>query len=249
MNKTMNQVLGFVFLLLFSVVAAADSLAEDTTHSHDDQAAVWTPKNAPVSGVPKNPIPINSTMAEDSGHIFNFYDEESGDYFIDAIGKFYGFKSISTQVTSMTGPGQGPPIHRHDTEELFLVLEGIGKFSINGEIHLVEAPAMIHVPAMVPHNVTTGGEGKNTVVTIYPTNQRTMEILPDHEDPFAAEKDQSAEIEIMQATFQAMIAKYDTNGDNRLDYSEIPEQTLYDINLFDINQDKHLDMDDLAGVR
>ena len=141
--------------------------------------------NAPVTGVEVNPIPINAGLAEESGHIFNFYDEESGDYFIDVIGKFYGFKGISTQVTSMTGPGQGPPVHRHDTEELFVVLEGIGKFSLEGKVYAVEAPAMIYIPEMAAHNVTTGGEGKNTVVTIYPTNQRTIEVLPDREDPFA----------------------------------------------------------------
>ena len=46
-----------------------------------------------------------------------------------------------------------------------------------------------------------------------------------------------------------MIDNYDRDGDSRLNYDEIPPQTLHDINLFDVNRDRYLDMDDLGGVR
>lgn len=208
----------------------------------------WSAINAPVEGVKQNPIPINAALAAETGHIFNYVDEKTGDYFIDAIGKFHGFKSMSAQVTSMTGPDQGPPVHRHSTEELFVVLEGTGKFFLDGKVHVVEAPAMVYIPEMAAHNVTSAGDGKNTLVTFYPTNQRTIELLP-IEDRFAKDKQGSHEIELMSATYKSMIAHNDQDGDGRLNAKEIPAQTQYDIHLFDGNQDGFLDMKDIDMVR
>jgi quercetin dioxygenase-like cupin family protein len=48
-------------------------------------------------------------------------------------------------------PGGGPPPHRHDFEESFIVLEGEIEATFRGEKSVVRAGATAHVPANAPH--------------------------------------------------------------------------------------------------
>ena len=48
-------------------------------------------------------------------------------------------------------PGGGPPPHRHDFEETFIVLEGEMEATFRGQKSLVRAGDMINIPANAPH--------------------------------------------------------------------------------------------------
>jgi len=48
-------------------------------------------------------------------------------------------------------PGGGPPPHRHDFEESFIVLEGEIEATFRGQRSSVRAGATIHIPANAPH--------------------------------------------------------------------------------------------------
>lgn len=48
-------------------------------------------------------------------------------------------------------PGGGPPPHRHDFEETFILLEGSLDATFRGEKTTVRAGQMIHIPANAPH--------------------------------------------------------------------------------------------------
>ena len=47
--------------------------------------------------------------------------------------------------------GGGPPLHRHDFEEMFTVLEGELAFIFRGETATVRAGSSVNIPANAPH--------------------------------------------------------------------------------------------------
>jgi quercetin dioxygenase-like cupin family protein len=48
-------------------------------------------------------------------------------------------------------PGGGPPPHRHDFEETFVIVEGEIEATFRGEKRMVKAGDTIHIPANAPH--------------------------------------------------------------------------------------------------
>lgn len=48
-------------------------------------------------------------------------------------------------------PGGGPPLHRHDFEETFIVLEGEMEATFRGQKTVVSAGETLHIPANAPH--------------------------------------------------------------------------------------------------
>jgi quercetin dioxygenase-like cupin family protein len=48
-------------------------------------------------------------------------------------------------------PGGGPPPHRHDFEETFIVLEGAIEATFRGEKSVVQAGDTVNIPANAPH--------------------------------------------------------------------------------------------------
>ena len=55
-------------------------------------------------------------------------------------------------IDMLVPPGGGPPPHRHDFEEAFMLLEGELAFTFRGETRTVAAPATVAVPANAPHS-------------------------------------------------------------------------------------------------
>ncbi len=48
-------------------------------------------------------------------------------------------------------PGGGPPPHRHDFEETFILLEGEMEATFRGKKRIVRAGETLHIPANAPH--------------------------------------------------------------------------------------------------
>lgn len=57
-----------------------------------------------------------------------------------------------TLIDMYVPPGGGPPLHRHDFEETFTVVEGRLDISFRGTARSVTAGSTIHVPANAPHH-------------------------------------------------------------------------------------------------
>jgi quercetin dioxygenase-like cupin family protein len=55
-------------------------------------------------------------------------------------------------------PGGGPPPHRHDFEETFILLEGELQATFRGAKSLVKAGDTVHIPANAPHQFHNAGD-------------------------------------------------------------------------------------------
>jgi quercetin dioxygenase-like cupin family protein len=53
-------------------------------------------------------------------------------------------------------PGGGPPPHRHDFEETFLLLEGEIEATFRGKKRVIKAGETVHIPANAPHRFHNG---------------------------------------------------------------------------------------------
>jgi quercetin dioxygenase-like cupin family protein len=62
----------------------------------------------------------------------------------DTAGRF-------TVIDMHVPPGGGPPPHRHDFEESFILLDGELQATFRGEKRIVRAGETIHIPANAPH--------------------------------------------------------------------------------------------------
>jgi quercetin dioxygenase-like cupin family protein len=104
-------------------------------------------------------------------------------------------------------PGGGPPPHRHDFEETFILLEGEMEATFRGKKSTVRAGETLNIPANAPHqfhNVSTGsvrmlcicspaGQENFFVEVGVPVSTRTTP------PPKLGEKEQSAFIEKVKA--------------------------------------------------
>lgn len=62
-------------------------------------------------------------------------------------------------IEMLVPDGGGPPLHRHDFEEMFSLLEGELEFTFRGKSQTVRAGSTVNVPANAPHafkNVSGG---------------------------------------------------------------------------------------------
>jgi mannose-6-phosphate isomerase-like protein (cupin superfamily) len=55
--------------------------------------------------------------------------------------------------------GNGPSLHRHPYEEIFVVKEGEARFTADGEERVVRAGEVVIVPAGVAHGFVNSGGG------------------------------------------------------------------------------------------
>ncbi len=56
-----------------------------------------------------------------------------------------------TLIDMLIPPGGGPPLHRHDFEEVFTLLEGEIELTFRGEVLTARAGETVHIPANAPH--------------------------------------------------------------------------------------------------
>ena len=54
-------------------------------------------------------------------------------------------------IDMLVPPGGGPPLHRHDFEEMFAVLDGEIELTFRGETHRAGTGAVVNIPANAPH--------------------------------------------------------------------------------------------------
>ena len=64
-------------------------------------------------------------------------------------------------------PGQGQPLHDHpDQDKFYFVLEGNGRFTVDGSSQVCGAGELILAPAGVPHGVSNEADAPLTFITV-----------------------------------------------------------------------------------
>lgn len=93
-------------------------------------------------------------------------------------GRDYGEVNVSLIFVD-AGPGQGPRLHRHRYEEIFIVMEGQSQFPVGA--HTVEARPgqIIIVRPNVAHRFVNSGEGRLRQIDIHPSGTFVTEWLED----------------------------------------------------------------------
>ena len=76
-------------------------------------------------------------------------------------------------------PGQGPRLHRHPYEEVFVVHEGRAAFTAGEETLVAGAGQVVVVPAGTPHKFVNAGEGWLRLVSVQPRPETEGEWLED----------------------------------------------------------------------
>jgi mannose-6-phosphate isomerase-like protein (cupin superfamily) len=196
----------------------------------------------PTEVTPGNTFRLGLPFVLANQSLFNYWDIHSGNYFIEMEGEHYGWDNATIQVAE-AGPGIGPPIHAHDTEEIFVLAEGRIAFTVNGEIVDMTGPAVVRVPPGTPHNVTTLG-ARNKLVTFFSANRPGSGPV-DAPDPFAHVKRQgTAERDAMIANFSKVLADFDADGDGRLSHDEAPILIKRQFDRYDTDHDGFITLDD-----
>lgn len=76
---------------------------------------------------------------------------------VTLAGSQNGLKHLSIWKNSIA-PGGATPPHRHDCEEVVLVLAGCGELHLDGQVHRFGPDTTLIVPRNVPHQILTVGD-------------------------------------------------------------------------------------------
>lgn len=88
----------------------------------------------------------------------------------------HGLETISLMLGEVQ-PGDGPRLHRHDYEEVFVVAEGHGSFVIGDQTVEAGPGDIVLVPAGVPHRFSNAGDGLLRVTAVHGAAQVAIEWL------------------------------------------------------------------------
>jgi mannose-6-phosphate isomerase-like protein (cupin superfamily) len=80
-------------------------------------------------------------------------------------------------------PGDGPSLHRHPYEEIFIVQEGEALFVADGAERTARAGEVVIVPADTPHRFTSTGEGRLRQIDIHVSPRFVTEWLDEAAQP------------------------------------------------------------------
>ena len=101
-----------------------------------------------------------------ASQLVRFYDPP-GEYGYALEGRDYGFEALSI-IISDTQPGGGPPLHSHETEEAHVLQEGAYRALIGDRRIDVAGPAVVRVPAGVPHTFVNTSDHVIHVIGVIP---------------------------------------------------------------------------------
>ncbi len=76
-------------------------------------------------------------------------------------------------------PGNGPKLHKHPYEEVFVVPEGTATFTVGDEVVEASGGQIVVVPAGAPHKFVNSGARRLRQIDINPSEQFITEWLED----------------------------------------------------------------------
>jgi quercetin dioxygenase-like cupin family protein len=63
-----------------------------------------------------------------------------------------------TIVVGISPPGQQIPLHRHDYEEIFIVHQGTGTYTVGDQTYEVQEGEVVLIPSGIPHAFSNRSE-------------------------------------------------------------------------------------------
>jgi mannose-6-phosphate isomerase-like protein (cupin superfamily) len=82
-------------------------------------------------------------------------------------------------IITETYPGGGPPLHVHECEEAYVLLEGTLRCIQGEQRYDASAPCIVKIPAGVPHTFVNIGERPIRLVAAFPASHFTyVELGP-----------------------------------------------------------------------
>ncbi|HEX6507519.1 MAG TPA: cupin domain-containing protein [Chloroflexota bacterium] len=93
-------------------------------------------------------------------------------------GRDYGGATVSLIFVD-AGPGEGPRLHRHPYEEVFIVLEGHPTFTVGADMVKARPGQVIIVRPSVAHTFVNSGVGRLRQIDIHPNDTFVTEWLED----------------------------------------------------------------------
>jgi quercetin dioxygenase-like cupin family protein len=109
---------------------------------------------------------------------------EDGIRLIHINGDKHGYDNLSL-ILSELDPGQGPPLHTHECEELHVIYSGTVDYLVGGERFTLTGPFVQHIPAHTPHTFANAGGTMVKNTAIFSSKFYTVKILGDN--PFLSE--------------------------------------------------------------
>jgi quercetin dioxygenase-like cupin family protein len=102
-----------------------------------------------ISPIPPDDPSRRLTVADPDGAGMQHVSVAGGTYTIvlsgaDTAGRY-------CLIDMLVPDGGGPPAHRHDFEEMFMLLEGELEFTFRGRAQTVRAGSTVNIPANAPH--------------------------------------------------------------------------------------------------
>ena len=158
MTKTFNRRLAIKAAIAYSVVSGgaksfAFNLFAQTVEEHATPSQRRTKIDELTSQYPPLPaddLKRNLTLAQ--------IDQEKTLPHIGLVGDTYTITVTGAETAGRfcvidmhIPPGGGPPPHRHDFEETFILLEGEMEATFRGQKSIVKAGDTINIPANAPH--------------------------------------------------------------------------------------------------
>jgi mannose-6-phosphate isomerase-like protein (cupin superfamily) len=75
------------------------------------------------------------------------------------------------------GPGEGPRLHRHAYEEIFVILEGQARFTVGSETIDARPGQVVIVKPRVAHKFVNSGSGRLRQIDIHASDRFVTEWL------------------------------------------------------------------------
>jgi mannose-6-phosphate isomerase-like protein (cupin superfamily) len=91
-------------------------------------------------------------------------------------GSDYGGIGVSLIFVDL-GPGEGPRLHRHPYEEIFIVLEGQARFTVGTDTVEASSGQIVIVRPGVAHRFINSGPGRLRQIDIHPSGHFATEWL------------------------------------------------------------------------
>jgi mannose-6-phosphate isomerase-like protein (cupin superfamily) len=102
----------------------------------------------------------------------------SGDTYYELEGYLFGDAGVSVILVDLP-PGDGPKLHVHPYEEVFIIQEGCARYTIGSTTLEAHAGQIAIVPAGVPHKFINSGAGRLRQVDIHHSPRFITQWLED----------------------------------------------------------------------
>lgn len=91
-------------------------------------------------------------------------------------GRDFGSK-VTVLLYASDEIGDGPPLHVHDYDELFVIRQGRARFTLGDETMVAEAGQVVFGPANIPHKFENLGPGRLETTDIHLSDHFAQVVL------------------------------------------------------------------------